>query len=793
MLQGTGFGLTVALAGIVVAEASSNDVSFSMPQLPTDANPRQIVSVKMRSAGEPDLVVNHAISLGSATTVASLWHFKRDPNGRFVPPVVLMAGVNSTGLIAADINGDGFPDLVQSAGGAGRGLWVLLNDTEGGFTSSTHYRTIPQCEVIGAHDVDEDGIKDVIARMIHGGTGPIELVYYPSESTGLIGTSHVLMTPWAPEASLADVNGDGVNDLVWGGGSGDNHVVRMAEIKDGSVQPSQIIHTGNGSGNPIPVHLDSDGIAELVLDGWGVSPFQILRRGRSGVYESLLSIELDIKLDKAWAGDLNNDGKPEVAVMGLYPVQFQVMLISQEESGQWIFNPVVPAAYKPSDIGGIDASDGSPMLMVASDTADAVTLLTFDSALKLSNGPGMLSAPHVSSAASADFDGDGLADLAVCVNSQATRLYRGSDRQGFTRAPGSPLGTQTWVKSGDFNSDGHMDLAGGRDDVDVCAVAYALGKGDGTFSIPYPSWGMNGAIYGDNGDVNEDGQLDMVVARTEIGEISRQTLTLNDPTPEVLSTFIATAVEPSRLRVADVDQDGHLDIIYLYESLQPQPGKMGVAVRYGFGDGTFSDEERFQAPAKFVTDAAAGDVDGDNVGDLVMLLGGPLLGDGSYKSEWAVPYVLKGLGRRQFADGVSLHGMPWASRVAIADVNSDGLNEIVVSGSSLAIHSMTNVDDANVQFFASLGSNALLIADLTNDGLADVVQGGLGLTISCPADCSFSYRVGDLDEDGRVYSYDLSVILTNWGKTTEVGDLTGDCTVDGADLGLLLGSWMMLP
>jgi hypothetical protein len=52
--------------------------------------------------------------------------------------------------------------------------------------------------------------------------------------------------------------------------------------------------------------------------------------------------------------------------------------------------------------------------------------------------------------------------------------------------------------------------------------------------------------------------------------------------------------------------------------------------------------------------------------------------------------------------------------------------------------------------------------------------------------------LGDLNGDGTVNATDLSILLSNWGKTSATaaqGDLNGDGTVNATDLSILLSNW----
>ena len=58
---------------------------------------------------------------------------------------------------------------------------------------------------------------------------------------------------------------------------------------------------------------------------------------------------------------------------------------------------------------------------------------------------------------------------------------------------------------------------------------------------------------------------------------------------------------------------------------------------------------------------------------------------------------------------------------------------------------------------------------------------------------AFYYLAGDLDENGTVNIVDLSIVLGDWGKTTDIpatsGDANSDGVVDIVDLNMVLIDW----
>src|SRR5204863_530848 len=107
----------------------------------------------------------------------------------------------------------------------------------------------------------------------------------------------------------------------------------------------------------------------------------------------------------------------------------------------------------------------------------------------LGEGDGTFQAPQSyavghapSSVAVGDFDGDGHLDLAVAYQDLhgGVSVFLGNGDGSFQAARSSALGfSPRSVTVADFNGDGHADLA--VSDNDAGTVSVLLGKGDGTF------------------------------------------------------------------------------------------------------------------------------------------------------------------------------------------------------------------------------------------------------------------------------------------------------------------------
>lgn len=123
-----------------------------------------------------------------------------------------------------------------------------------------------------------------------------------------------------------------------------------------------------------------------------------------------------------------------------------------------------------------------------------------------------------------DFNGDGNLDLAVCNSTgNSVTILLGDGTGNFATASGSPIAVgsePSAIITGDFNSDGKLDLAVAN--LSDNTVTLLLGNGDGTFA---PASGSPYAVGNTPiglaaADFNADGKLDLAVVNLTDGTVS---------------------------------------------------------------------------------------------------------------------------------------------------------------------------------------------------------------------------------------------------------------------------------
>jgi len=321
------------------------------------------------------------------------------------------------------------------------------------------------------------------------------------------------------------------------------------------------------------------------------------------------------------SADFNKDGFADVVALSTdepasAPDASNLKAYLSVAAGEFVTPTLTPDGNNPLYLATADLT-GDGLNDVVSASADDGVLRVFLND-KLSPGtfntPLVLASPGASQLAIADVNGDGLPDL-VSADFNVSLFVQTSP--GTFAAPVSLYsGGANWVAVGDLNDDGAPDIAL-TDNVGVKVLMHTGAASATTYAAPVsvftPTASQNvaGTSIIAIADVNGDGLKDLII--TDPGPTGGMSPTVNVLLQETAAhgTFaapvsypIAAQDLPQSIMIADLEGDGHLDIIiggqqtvtvllhdpanpgaFLAATIYPAPGANEIAIADINGDG----------------------------------------------------------------------------------------------------------------------------------------------------------------------------------------------------------------
>lgn len=324
----------------------------------------------------------------------------------------------------------------------------------------------------------------------------------------------------------------------------------------------------------------------------------------------------------------------------------------------------------------------------------------------------------------ADLDGDGDLDV-VTANpvlsfggEHVSVLLNAGD--GTLAAPLTldPLGPASLAEVGDVDGDGDPDivaaLSGGTE-----TIAVFLNDGTATFS-PAVRYGTYTAGPGRLllRDIDGDADVDALIASAGIGEIAVLRNLGGGAFADAALSAYATQAYTADAAVADLDGDSDVDVVAV-AALSSEP----PAILWNQGDGTFGTPQPFSTVLAGVFSVGAGDVDADGDQDLVVLAGSFGQNIQVHRNDGAGNFGAA----ETYATAASVSV---GTRILLDDLDGDGAADLVVPWSNLpsvAVHGNDGSGAFETAVAHVTGDRPVYVAsgDLDGDGIRDLVTTNL--------------------------------------------------------------------
>lgn len=575
------------------------DGSFnSSLSLTAGATPIEVKTADLNADGHVDL----AVANQSSDDVSV---FLGVGNGTFGASEQFAVGSRPQSIVIEDFNADGILDLATSNLSSSN-VSLLVGNGDGSFAGQQSLPTAFRPYTVVAADFNNDGTLDIA-------------VSCDDEVSLLLGTgggSFAAFTEFAAGDTLRDMksgdfDGDGTVDLVVASLSTDEIVV-LSGVGDGTFLPRVGFPCTDRATSLLITDFNGDGIEDAACTSAITRFLSILLGVGDGSFYTGLRATTRVAnsgLNQVATADFNGDGFIDAAVPGL--ANRTLSILTNQGDGNLVFtevygfNGLEPLGCTAGDLN----EDGISDIVVTDIFNDRIAVLlgfgdgTFDT-------PVIYSAQNASSPAIRDFDEDGFADLVITTNSGVSVFFGVGDGTLPTSSTFDVPSGGTCLSPGDFNNDGHFDLAitTGNDVVEILLGDGAGQLSDaGAFSVGEQPFELT------TGDINSDGILDLA-----IGNVGNSNGT---PSISILlgvgdGTFLPetnTALEtrPSDIKLADVSGDGILDVLFTLIDLD------SMTIMRGVGDGSFENDNFAYATGQRPFNLALADFDNDDILDVV--------------------------------------------------------------------------------------------------------------------------------------------------------------------------------
>ncbi|CAF3297399.1 unnamed protein product [Rotaria sp. Silwood2] len=694
----------------------------------------------------------------------------------FTPVVENSIGYYSYPLAVSvgDFNNDTWLDIVVVNHGMDN-VGIFLNYENGTFanqkTYSTGFRSHPVSVAVG--HVNNDYRLDIIVGNFD--TNSISILFGYGDGTFANQSAFPVGASRPKSIAVGDFNNDGHLDIAVAN-YGTNNVGILLGYGDGSFEFPVTYSIGGSIPYSIAVgDFNNDHQLDIAVTNYDTHGISILLGYINGTFASVMTFSTGLGSYPYGIviGDFNNDNQMDIVVANSGTDNVGIFLGYGNGSFQKQETYFVSTSSRPSYVAIGDFNNDHQLDIAVSNTG----IYNISIYIGYGNGSFATKITHSINSKSnplgiaiGDFDKDNQSDIVV-ANAETNSLLLLTD---YATKPSKTSNTYStgvgadslYIVTADFNNDNYLDLAvanGGNNNVGIF-----LGNGNGSFEsqIVYPTGDDSKPIILAIADINNDNQLDIVVANfhsdsfglllgygngtfanirlyflgvaaspifVAVGDFNKDNqldIVLANYGPNTISivlgyandsfgavtTFTASDVSrPYCIAVGDVNNDGNLDLAIA------NAGTDSISIFLGYGNGTFV------ASVTYSTEYASlpqyvwmGDLNGDNLLDIVVT--------NTYTNNLG---VFLGYGNGSFAKQITYETGPTSGPCAFAlgDLNSDGHLDIAVAnfylnsvGVFLGYGNGTFASQILFPTGDSSHPTSVTIADVNNDHRLDIVS-----------------------------------------------------------------------
>ncbi|WP_170172500.1 FG-GAP-like repeat-containing protein [Hymenobacter rigui] len=350
----------------------------------------------------------------------------------FAAPTTYPAGLGSTGIASADVNADGFRDIVVS-NSRSNDITMLLGSATGAFTSAGSFAAGVTPYDVAVADLTGDGRPDLVtANYVQTVSQSLSVLPGLGNGRFTAAASTAINAPNGPLRLVqGDLNGDGRPDVVTVSGvsaTGSNLAVLLRQA-DGTLAPAVTYPVGRQPEAVALADVNGDGRLDAVTANRGAASLSVLlNTTRTGTLTTATTISVPGNPTGVVAADFNADGRPDLAVSGASGNSVAVLL--NTGNGQFASPLALPTGAFSTGLVATDMDgDGRPDLAAAHSTGPVAVLRNL--------GSGQFAAPSIITASgtpvqiiAADLTGDNRPELLTSSEGRSPVVVLRNDGTG---------------------------------------------------------------------------------------------------------------------------------------------------------------------------------------------------------------------------------------------------------------------------------------------------------------------------------------------------------------------------
>ena len=359
-----------------------------------------LVTGHFNAAGGTSVIATSTVYYQPSFNSGNLKSYLSSGVGSFAPATLTAAGTDPLYLAAADINGDGLADLVSASYDDGAVSVFINNPQAPGTFSAPLSLPSPGASQVAVADMTGDGLADIVSA-------DYNVSLFVQTAPGAFANPVTLYSGGANWVALGDLNGDGIPDVALTDASGVQLLMHAGAAGTTTyAAPVQIYAaTANADvqgANIIAIaDLNGDGFNDLVITdqgptGGAAPTVSVLYQNPAQPGQFLTPVSYPIapgsRAQSIVVKDINGDGLPDIVIGGTRAVS---VLRQVANSAGNTFTDTDYSVYDASEIGVADVNgDGLLDIVVPTGVTQATVngVVTNNPGVLLATGPGVFAA-----------------------------------------------------------------------------------------------------------------------------------------------------------------------------------------------------------------------------------------------------------------------------------------------------------------------------------------------------------------------------------------------------------------